>query len=71
MQLVDFVRYFDVLEICHLSADALLREETPSGWNISCFQGGWIRGYTAGGRQSFSPQGVDTFWIRTPNITCC
>nr|XP_056701736.1 calpain-12 [Euleptes europaea] len=61
MQLVDFVRHFDILEICHLSADALLEEEAPLCWNISCFQGCWVRGYTAGGHQSFNPWG--TFWM--------
>ncbi|XP_054856079.1 calpain-12-like [Eublepharis macularius] len=61
MQLVDFVRHFDVLEICHLRADAIQEEGAPSSWNISCFQGCWVKGYTAGGRQTFSPW--DTFWM--------
>ncbi|XP_060113738.1 calpain-12 [Heteronotia binoei] len=61
MQLVDFVRHFDTLELCHLSADELQGKETPSSWNLSCFQGCWVRGYTAGGRQNFNPSG--TFWM--------
>ncbi|XP_054854925.1 calpain-8-like [Eublepharis macularius] len=61
MDLVDFQRYFDVLEICHLSVEALQEERVPSSWNVSCIQGSWVKGYTAGGRQPFSPW--DTFWM--------
>ncbi|KAJ6663604.1 hypothetical protein lerEdw1_009683 [Lerista edwardsae] len=61
MQLVDFIHYFDALEICHLSADGLEEEEAPSGWNINCFQGCWVKGHTAGGHQTFYPW--DTFWM--------
>ncbi|XP_066494215.1 calpain-12 [Tiliqua scincoides] len=59
MQLVDFIHYFDTLEICHLNA--VVQEDAPSSWDINCFQGRWVRGHTAGGHQSFYPW--DTFWM--------
>ncbi|XP_053122949.1 calpain-12 isoform X2 [Hemicordylus capensis] len=61
MQLVDFIRYFDGLEICHLSADALDEEGTPSSWDIKYFQGNWTKGLNAGGMQN--NYWKDTFWM--------
>uniref|UniRef100_A0A8C4Y7P4 Calpain 12 n=1 Tax=Gopherus evgoodei TaxID=1825980 RepID=A0A8C4Y7P4_9SAUR len=53
MQMDDFLRYFDALEICSLTPD-LLEEEKGLGWNVRSFQGRWSTGYTAGGcRNSF------------------
>uniref|UniRef100_H9GI64 Calpain 11 n=1 Tax=Anolis carolinensis TaxID=28377 RepID=H9GI64_ANOCA len=60
MQLVDFIRHFDVLEICHFSGDHT-QEGSHCCWNVNCFQGCWIKGYTAGGCQTFQPW--DTFWM--------
>ncbi|XP_078236225.1 calpain-12 [Pogona vitticeps] len=60
MQLIDFIQYFDVLEICHFNADAP-GEGVSSRWNTDCFQGRWVKGYSAGGRQISQPW--DLFWI--------
>ncbi|XP_060640324.2 calpain-12-like [Anolis sagrei] len=60
MQLVDFIRHFDVLEICHISAQDP-QEGARCCWNVNCFQGCWVKGHTAGGCQTFQPW--DTFWM--------
>ncbi|KAH1181094.1 calpain-12-like [Mauremys mutica] len=60
MQMDDFLRYFDALEICSLTPD-LLEEEKGLGWNICSFQGRWSTGYTAGGCRSSGLR--DSFWM--------
>ncbi|XP_065276850.1 calpain-12 [Emys orbicularis] len=60
MQMDDFLRYFDALEICSLTPD-LLEEEKGVGWNVHSFQGRWSTGYTAGGYRSSGLR--DGFWM--------
>uniref|UniRef100_A0A8C3TBA7 Calpain 12 n=1 Tax=Chelydra serpentina TaxID=8475 RepID=A0A8C3TBA7_CHESE len=61
MQLADFLRYFDALEICSLTPD-LREEEKGLGWNVHAFQGRWSMGYTAGGsRTGLAP--ADSLWM--------
>ncbi|XP_075042991.1 calpain-2 catalytic subunit-like isoform X2 [Mixophyes fleayi] len=48
MQMDDFLRYFDTLEICNLSPDSAC-SDVPHPWNANSFQGRWVRGHNAGG----------------------
>ncbi|XP_022165419.1 calpain-A-like, partial [Myzus persicae] len=61
MSYEDFVKYFTALEICHLDPDYLDREQFGTGvqkkWDLSIFEGEWVRGATAGGCDKFQ----DTF----------
>ncbi|CAB0012121.1 unnamed protein product [Nesidiocoris tenuis] len=62
MSFKDFIRYFSRLEICNLSPDSLTEAELRSGdkkkWEMSVFEGEWVRGVTAGGCRNF----LETFW---------
>ena len=53
----DFVKYFSTLEICHLAPDYLAREQCGINcekiWDLSIFEGEWVRGATAGGCDKF------------------
>ncbi|XP_035451462.2 calpain-A-like isoform X1 [Spodoptera frugiperda] len=53
MSFKDFVTHFSSVEICHLNPDSLDPEECPEGctkkWEMSVFEGEWVRGVTAGG----------------------
>ncbi|XP_053315383.1 calpain-9 [Spea bombifrons] len=57
MKLEDFKRYFDKVEICNLTPDAL-DDDTPQKWEVMVHEGSWIRGSTAGGCRNF----LETFW---------
>uniref|UniRef100_A0A182Q5Q5 Calpain catalytic domain-containing protein n=1 Tax=Anopheles farauti TaxID=69004 RepID=A0A182Q5Q5_9DIPT len=66
MELADFMKHFDRLEVCHLSPELHSVEESGSGgmeppkryrWELSALDGQWIRDTTAGGNVSFA----DTF----------
>lgn len=65
MSYEDFLKYFTALEICHLTPDYLDREQyrTDAGekWDLSIFEGEWVRGATAGGCDKF--QGRTIYWI--------
>ncbi|KAL1123741.1 hypothetical protein AAG570_001514 [Ranatra chinensis] len=58
----DFAKYFDRLEICNLNPDSLSEDELKDGdkkrWEMSVFEGEWVRGVTAGGCRNYP----DTFW---------
>ncbi|CAB3247107.1 unnamed protein product [Arctia plantaginis] len=62
MSYQDFIRHFSRVEICNLNPDSLDPEECPEGctkkWEMSVFEGEWVRGVTAGGCRNF----LDTFW---------
>ena len=50
----DFLKYFSRLEICNLSPDSLTEEEIGSKkWEMSVFEGEWVRGVTAGGCRNY------------------
>ncbi|CAB3360376.1 Hypothetical predicted protein [Cloeon dipterum] len=56
----DFCKYFSRLEICNLNPDSLTDDEIGDGkkWEMSVFEGEWVRGITAGGCRNF----LETFW---------
>ncbi|CAH0757220.1 unnamed protein product, partial [Diatraea saccharalis] len=62
MSFKDFTQHFDRVEICNLSPDSLDPEECPEGctkkWEMSVFEGEWVRGVTAGGCGNY----LETFW---------
>jgi len=57
MSFEDFVKYFSALEICHLNPGYLDREQYGASggtkWDLSIFEGEWVRGATAGGCDKF------------------
>ncbi|XP_040206651.1 calpain-9 [Rana temporaria] len=57
MKMEDFKRYFDKVEICNLTPDAL-DDDTEHKWEVNVHQGSWVRGSTAGGCRNF----LETFW---------
>uniref|UniRef100_A0A182P1C7 Calpain catalytic domain-containing protein n=1 Tax=Anopheles epiroticus TaxID=199890 RepID=A0A182P1C7_9DIPT len=66
IELVDFMKHFDRLEVCHLSPELhSVEDEDSEGkrtsrryrWELSALDGQWIRDTTAGGNVSF----LDTF----------
>uniref|UniRef100_A0A8C6TNA2 Calpain 9 n=1 Tax=Neogobius melanostomus TaxID=47308 RepID=A0A8C6TNA2_9GOBI len=57
MEFEDFKRNYDTTEICNMTPDAL-DDNTKRHWEVSLFEGSWIRGATAGGCRNF----IDTFW---------
>ncbi|XP_018579516.1 calpain-A isoform X2 [Anoplophora glabripennis] len=62
MSYKDFQKHFSRLEICNLNPDSLTEEELMEGkkkrWEISVYEGEWVRGVTAGGCRNF----LDSFW---------
>ncbi|XP_078033589.1 calpain A isoform X3 [Augochlora pura] len=61
MSFQDFTRFFTQLEICNLNPDSLTENELNAGkkkWEMSVFEGEWVRGVTAGGCRNF----LETFW---------
>ncbi|KAM9316868.1 calpain-8-like [Gastrophryne carolinensis] len=57
MSYSDFIKEYSRLEICNLSPDTLTSNEQHK-WNITLFNGSWVRGSTAGGCQNYP----STFW---------
>lgn len=57
MSFKDFQNHFDRLEICNLNPDSLTQEEIQEGnkkrWEVSFFEGEWVRGVTAGGCRNY------------------
>lgn len=68
MSFKDFVNHFSRVEICNLNPDSLDPEECPEGctkkWEMSVFEGEWVRGVTAGGCRNY----LETFW-KNPQYT--
>ncbi|XP_004388197.1 calpain-12 [Trichechus manatus latirostris] len=58
MELQDFLRHFDMVQICSLSPEVLGLSPAGGGWHIHTFQGRWVRGFNSGGSQP----GAATFW---------
>ncbi|CAH1119743.1 unnamed protein product [Phaedon cochleariae] len=62
MAFKDFQRSFSRLEICNLNPDSLSNEELKEGnkkrWEMSMYEGEWVRGVTAGGCRNF----LESFW---------
>lgn len=52
MSFSDFMREFSRLEICNLTADALVSSEVKK-WNTALYSGEWRRGSTAGGCRNY------------------
>ncbi|XP_049959739.1 calpain-A isoform X1 [Schistocerca serialis cubense] len=59
----DFKTYFHRLEICNLNPDSLteedINEKGKRRWEMSMFEGEWVRGVTAGGCRNY----LETFWV--------
>ena len=57
MSYQDFKTHFSRLEICNLNPDSLSEEEVLSSqkrkWEMSMFEGEWVRGVTAGGCRNY------------------
>lgn len=56
MSFQDFKHYFTRLEICNLNPDSLTDSDLSAGkkkWEMSVFEGEWVRGVTAGGCRNF------------------
>lgn len=56
MSFQDFTRHFTQLEICNLNPDSLTADEVSAGkkrWEMSVFEGEWVRGVTAGGCRNY------------------
>nr|XP_035974362.1 calpain-12 [Halichoerus grypus] len=58
MELKDFLRHFNTVQICSLSPEVLGPSPAGGGWHIHTFQGRWVRGFNSGGSQP----GAETFW---------
>ncbi|XP_006739475.1 calpain-12 [Leptonychotes weddellii] len=58
MELKDFLRHFNTVQICSLSPEVLGPSPAGGGWHIHTFQGRWVRGFNSGGSQP----GTETFW---------
>ncbi|XP_014612871.1 PREDICTED: calpain-B isoform X2 [Polistes canadensis] len=61
ISLQDFKTYFTQLEICNLNPDSLTENDINAGkkrWEMSVFEGEWVRGVTAGGCRNF----LETFY---------
>ncbi|KAM4770856.1 calpain-8-like [Rhinophrynus dorsalis] len=57
MAFTDFIKEYSRLEICNLSPDTLTSNDQCK-WNITLYNGSWVRGSTAGGCQNYPA----TFW---------
>ncbi|XP_078478336.1 calpain-9-like, partial [Lampetra planeri] len=57
MEFEDFKASYDKVEICNMTPDSLT-DDTKRHWEVSMFEGNWIRGATAGGCRNY----IDTFW---------
>nr|XP_014339375.1 PREDICTED: calpain-9-like [Latimeria chalumnae] len=57
MSFEDFKKNFDKIEICNLTPDSL-DDNVENKWDVTVFQGSWVRATTAGGCRNF----LDTFW---------
>lgn len=57
MSFKDFQSHFDRLEICNLNPDSLTEDEVEEGnkkrWEVSFYEGEWVRGVTAGGCRNY------------------
>lgn len=56
MSFHDFTRHFTQLEICNLNPDSLTTDDISAGkkrWEMSVFEGEWVRGVTAGGCRNY------------------
>ncbi|POI24563.1 hypothetical protein CIB84_011686, partial [Bambusicola thoracicus] len=75
MAFSDFQRQFTRLEICNLTPDTLTSNQVNK-WDLTMFNGQWIRGSTAGGCQNY-PGGDPAKWPfgeinnKTTKVTAC
>jgi len=56
MSFDDVVKYFSIMEICNLAPDDLIEQYelgSKTKWDLSLFEGEWVRGATAGGCDIF------------------
>jgi calpain len=55
MSYQDFAKRFDRLEVCLINPDTLPAElrDSKTRWEMSVFEGEWVRGVTAGGCRNY------------------
>ena len=56
MSYKDFMNYFDQLEICNLTPDALdeeIADENALKWQVGMFKGAWVQNVSAGGCRNY------------------
>lgn len=63
MELRDFLRHFNTVQICSLSPEVLGPSPAGGGWHIHTFQGRWVRGFNSGGSQP----GTGEAWRAPPH----
>ncbi|XP_034879464.1 LOW QUALITY PROTEIN: calpain-12 [Mirounga leonina] len=51
MELKDFLRHFNTVQICSLSPEVLGPSPAGGGWHVHTFQGRWVPGFSSGGSQ--------------------
>lgn len=56
MEFEDFKRNYDKVEICNMTPDCLT-DNTKRHWEVSLFEGSWIRSATAGGCRNYIGEG--------------
>lgn len=54
MELQDFLRHFNTVQICSLSPEVLGPSPAGGGWHVHIFHGRWVRGFNSGGSQTTS-----------------
>ncbi|XP_062558519.1 calpain-B-like [Armigeres subalbatus] len=61
----DFVKNYDFVEICNMSPDQMSQPLAEDySWQLSCINGAWLSGYTAGG----SKDDLKSFWTNPQYI---
>jgi Calpain large subunit, domain III. len=71
MSYKDFLKYFSRLEICNLSPDSLIEDamsrDRGKKWEMSVYEGEWVRGVTAGGCRNYLGECSALFRPLIPN----
>lgn len=51
----DLIKHFHILEICHFNSESLGTGDNTNfkTWEVSVFEGKWVRGVSAGGCRNF------------------
>eukprot|EP00079_Xenopus_tropicalis_P012382 XP_002939291.2 PREDICTED: calpain-2 catalytic subunit-like [Xenopus tropicalis] len=63
MQMEDFLRFFDILEVCNLTPESM-KDKCAHLWNTNTFSGRWMMGHNAGGCRNYRA----TFWTNPQYI---
>uniref|UniRef100_A0A8C7R4L1 Calpain 12 n=1 Tax=Oncorhynchus mykiss TaxID=8022 RepID=A0A8C7R4L1_ONCMY len=78
MNVEDFNRLFDTVELCSVNPEPIVDGDTPdspaaptSAWTLSSHKGSWVSGSTAGGSRSYRRECVSSFTKMTPEEKMC